>query len=293
MSTNAEFDRTAKAWLAEGPTELADRVLDAALREVHATQYRRRVPVPWRNPYVSQPIRAAAAIAIVAVAGLLAVSVGGFVGTGHPSPVPSPSLSASEAGVLPSPSANVSIDTGTWTPYTSTRYGFTISHPADWSVEPASRAWTTAADGKDFLTPAAEAFVAPGRAIRVSAWAVPLAAGTTIESKDDIVDWIDTYCPQTDSTPCSGIRARSTALCNESRDCHPGLLVPFTDEVMAFLSAGNYPDTMVVVAVWWQEDAPATASYGGSTKLLEAFLQTMNVTLPTGDQIDGWPSASP
>ncbi|MEA2673857.1 MAG: hypothetical protein QOI92_1049 [Chloroflexota bacterium] len=32
MTTNSDFDRHASAWLADGPTELSDRVLDAALR---------------------------------------------------------------------------------------------------------------------------------------------------------------------------------------------------------------------------------------------------------------------
>jgi hypothetical protein len=292
MNTNSDFDRHAAAWLADGPTELSDRVLDAALQEVHLTQQRRRLPVPWTNPYMSQPFRAAAAVAIVAIASLAAITLSGFGGTPRPSPAPSPSPSAS-ASILPSPSATVSIDTSTWTNYTSSRYGFTIGHPTAWTVEPASRAWTIAADAKDFLTPGAEAFVAPGRAIRVTAWAVPLEAGTTVETKDDIVAWLNDYCPHSDSTPCDGIRDRSVAMCNEHRDCHPGLLVPFDSEVMAFFSAGTFQDEMVVVAVWWDEKATETAPYGGSRNLLEAFLETMNVVPPVGDQIDAWPSPSP
>jgi hypothetical protein len=48
--STTEFDRLASAWLVDGPIELADRVLDAALAEVHTTQQGRRVPVPWRSP---------------------------------------------------------------------------------------------------------------------------------------------------------------------------------------------------------------------------------------------------
>jgi hypothetical protein len=48
MSTDRDFERMASSWLAEGPTELNDRVLDAALEEVHLTQQRRRWAVPRR-----------------------------------------------------------------------------------------------------------------------------------------------------------------------------------------------------------------------------------------------------
>jgi hypothetical protein len=56
MSTNRNFDRIAEAWLAEGPSELADRVLDAALDEVHLTSQRRRMAVPWRTPQMPMPL---------------------------------------------------------------------------------------------------------------------------------------------------------------------------------------------------------------------------------------------
>ena len=50
----------------------------------------------------------------------------------------------------------------------------------------------------------------------------------------------------------------------------------FADDVQAF-----FPDVdgapMNVVAVWYGESSPAVAEYGGSQKLLEAFLSTMNV----------------
>jgi hypothetical protein len=95
MSTNRNFDRIAEAWLADGPTELADRVLDAALREVHRTHQRRWLPAPWRTPSMSLPIRAAAAVAIVLVVGFAAfqaLAPGSGPGAGPtatPSPTPS------------------------------------------------------------------------------------------------------------------------------------------------------------------------------------------------------------
>ena len=71
MSTNRDFERIAAAWVAEGPAELADRVLDAALDEVHLTHQRHRLSVPWRTSAMSMPIRLAAGIAV-----LLSVTIG-------------------------------------------------------------------------------------------------------------------------------------------------------------------------------------------------------------------------
>lgn len=91
MTTNSEFDRHAAAFLADGPTELADRVLDAALREVHQTRQRRRWSMPWRTSLMSLRLSAGIGIAIVAVAGLAAFSL---IGGTAPPPVATPSPAA-------------------------------------------------------------------------------------------------------------------------------------------------------------------------------------------------------
>ena len=156
--------------------------------------------------------------------------------------------------------------------------------PDQWSVRSADRAWTFETDAKDWLSTAQEAFISPTQDIRVSAWSVPLDPGTKLETLADFALWIEAYCQATDSAPCTGIAERAVPLCLERRDCHPGLLVPFQDDVQAFFSAGIYDaDAMNVVAVWWGETQPAVAPYGGSTQLLEAFLSTMSV----------WPAALP
>jgi hypothetical protein len=40
MNGHRDLDRIVGAWLTEGPAELADRVLDAALDEIHLTHQR-------------------------------------------------------------------------------------------------------------------------------------------------------------------------------------------------------------------------------------------------------------
>ncbi len=41
MNGNTDFDRIAQSWLQDGPTEMPDRSLQAALDEVHVTSQRR------------------------------------------------------------------------------------------------------------------------------------------------------------------------------------------------------------------------------------------------------------
>lgn len=293
MNTQSDFDRNAVAWLADGPTELNDRVLDAALREVHLTRQRRRWSAPWRATLMSMRLGAAAAIALVAVVGLLAFNLVGGVG-------PSPTLTAppshppATAAPTPSAAAVATLDPKSWTTYTSAQYGFNIGHPANWVAVPATRAWSFAQD-TDATAPrsvGADHFTSPDSALRVSAWEVPLPPGTTIESRENLVALINDYCAQTGAKTCAGIRDRAVLFCNEARDCHPAFLVPFDDWTGAFAEGGGLGG-MLVVAVWRSENDPEVAPYGGSRRLLEAFLSTMNIVPPVGDQLDGWPLPTP
>ena len=75
MTTDRDFDRIAMAWLADGPEELSDRVLDAVVDEIHVTRQRHALRLPWRFPSMTTPARVAAA----AVIGVLAVGGALFV----------------------------------------------------------------------------------------------------------------------------------------------------------------------------------------------------------------------
>ena len=85
--------------------------------------------------------------------------------------------------------------------------------------------------------------------------------------------WVEDYCERSGNSPCDGIADRAVELCLEARDCHPGLLVPFGDDVQAFFSGGIYSsNAMTIVAVWESEAAPSVTPYGGAQRLLESFL---------------------
>ena len=277
MSTNRDFDRIASGWLAEGPTELNDRVLEAALDEVHLTHQRRRPAVPWRTPFMTTPMRLAAAIAIVAVVGFAGLTfIQGGLNIGRPAPTPS-CTSAVAPSLAPSPGASP-IDRGTWTTYVSQRYGFSICRPADWVVHPGDHDWTFAADAADTLSPpqftAYERFASADDSIEISAWSVAVTPGTTVAG------WLQAYCPIAESNaPCAAIQDGALTV---AMDGHAGSIVPFVDDVQAFFLIDN---RIYVVASW----RPA-AEYD-SLQLLEAFVSTMHL-LP-GGPIPGATSAPP
>jgi hypothetical protein len=90
MTTNSDFDRQAAAWLAEGPTELHDRVLDAALLEVHRTRQRRGLIAPWRLPRMHGMFRFATAAMAVVIAVLGTAYIAGYRPSLGPAGVPTP-----------------------------------------------------------------------------------------------------------------------------------------------------------------------------------------------------------
>ena len=105
MNESRDLDRLLDAWFAEGPVQVADRVIDDTANRI-ARQ--RQTPAwrlrSWRFPTMSTPIK------LVAIgAALLAVLVGGavFMGGGAgPAPVPAPSATATPA---PTPSPSVGL----------------------------------------------------------------------------------------------------------------------------------------------------------------------------------------
>jgi hypothetical protein len=106
MNTNRDQDRTIFAWLSEGPAELADRVLDAALDEVHLTRQRPRLARPWRTERMTNLRTWAAAVAAIAViavgAALVALRPTGSSGVAGPRSSATSSAAASAGAAGPS-----------------------------------------------------------------------------------------------------------------------------------------------------------------------------------------------
>jgi len=134
MSSTTDFDRHARAWLEDGPTELSDRTLEAALAEIHLTRQRRAVRVPWRYPLMPALTRTSglAAVALVAVIGtgaIVALNAKAPDGSGgQPTLAPTPLATSASPTVAASPAARavrmpVQGDAASWT----------VSLPPGWS----------------------------------------------------------------------------------------------------------------------------------------------------------------
>jgi len=110
MTDQRELDRMLGAFFDEGATELADRVIDAALDEIDHTQQRRALRLPRRFPTMNMYSRlgAAAVIGVLAVAGTLVLVQRGQPGDGGSGPTPVPSASPSQPA-SPSPSPVVGV----------------------------------------------------------------------------------------------------------------------------------------------------------------------------------------
>jgi hypothetical protein len=287
------LDQILADWLREGPdggrVDALDRALAATRRTsqrprwrqpflpgfAHANTYAklairttpqaRDLRIPRRTVPMSNALRLVAVMAVIAVAAVAAFNVlrpsadvGGIS-------APSPTVTPSPPSPTPSPKPSPTLRTATWTTYISNRYGYTIAHPADWTVRPATGTYAAPADAPTTVT---DGFIAPGATVYASVWSVAVAPGTSAEA------WIQAYCPKV-TAPCTGIPGRAVPI---SMDGHAGVLVVFTSDVEAFILVN---DRMYVVAEWRPDNDQTDLHYASGTLLVEDFLSTMHL-LPGG-----------
>ena len=220
-----------------------------------------------------------ASVAATAAAALVLVTATALVG-GRDTSAPEP------ANTTPAPQPSLTMPS--MLTFRSSVYDLTIRYPSEWIPYAATRKWTWQANVKDWKGSAQDHLLAPQDSpagdVRVSAWAAPIDPDTKEESTAYLVAFAEDFCKKSGNSPCNGIADRAVELCVEKRDCHPGLLVPFKEDVQAFFSGGSYPtDAMTIVTVWRPEWEDSVRPYGGARKLLESFLSTMDV----------WPNTTP
>jgi hypothetical protein len=150
MSTNREFEPIARAFMAAGPTQLADRVLESSLADVHHTRQRRGLRrAPWRTPVMNIYAKLAAAAVVVIAVGALGVWFLSPGSTSEPGGAPDPSASPSEPSApsaLPPASPSPTPLPGIPAPplsetFTSATNGITLAVPEGWTTRPATEAW--------------------------------------------------------------------------------------------------------------------------------------------------------
>jgi len=130
MTTN-DFDRTARLWLEDGPTELSDRALQTALDEIHVTRQRRAWWPARRLTMITTLRIAVAATAIVlAVVGFNLLPLGG--GPGGPAPTPSPSPTPTPRVMAIDPEGWPPLEPGTYVTPDPFLFPLTFTAPAGW-----------------------------------------------------------------------------------------------------------------------------------------------------------------
>jgi hypothetical protein len=143
MSTDRETTRIVRSWLEEGVTALPDRVLDAVLDQVPATQQRRswwptRRFVDMNSAY--KFALAAAAVLVVAVVGYNLLP--GVSGPGAPTTAPTVQPTVAPTVVpSPSPAATPGLKTVTFTPFVGDdppgddAITITLQYPEGWNFD--------------------------------------------------------------------------------------------------------------------------------------------------------------
>lgn len=219
-------------------------------------------------------LRLAAVAALVAVLGVGALTYfgGGPDVGGRPTPLPSPTVAPTR---LPSPTPPLPpIETTGWIQYESSRYGYRIAYPPTaWTATAGDRDWSFETDIDAFDSTAPDRFetqgAADGLGIRVSVWTDTLAPGTTQRG------WITDFC-EAAFVPgsCTDVQQLLSEVLPGGAVRVLGWKNPAGEPMAAFVR----DETIYVLAIWRSENDPSVRPWGGSQRLLEAFITTL--TLP-------------
>jgi hypothetical protein len=153
MTAPRDPDRLINAFIQEGAEQLPDQVYDAVRADIE--QRRQRVAGPWRMPIMNRIVGfglvAAAVVAAVLIESQLFGNRDG--GLGSPAtPTPRPSVAAATPSPTASPRAALPPTEG----FTSERHGISVSYPAGWKVQAATKSWTDRTFSLNFGAPHAD-----------------------------------------------------------------------------------------------------------------------------------------
>jgi hypothetical protein len=153
----SDADRRIADWLETGPNALSDTTSRAIRVAIHTAPRKRGGNAPWR--YLSMPVtRIALGATLIGV-----VLFGGFVAfrpisqspgaspapcdTSASLPAPGASATSSTSSAAPASPAPSPADTSTWVRFTSSRYGYSMCVPPDWTITPGTAPWVIGTDG--------------------------------------------------------------------------------------------------------------------------------------------------
>jgi len=219
MNSGLDIERVLDIWFEDGPSTVAEQVVDDALRTVDGTEQQRGWRAILRVPARPMPRWAAyaALVVVVAVGAAVVVSVlggrGFFVAPTTPSPSPAvvqPSLAA----VAPSPSVSSILHPsksprpsgatvllmgdamldGTMYSTLSFEPAFTIGGSAGWLIPlPAPRAGRLEGPAHAYLfarQPAGNPYLIPALAIIRPSKAITEAGRSVLDVPDDVITWL-------------------------------------------------------------------------------------------------------
>ncbi|HET8786778.1 MAG TPA: hypothetical protein VFM38_14150 [Candidatus Limnocylindrales bacterium] len=195
MIGNVDIERELDRWLAPGDDVLPARVIDSAMARIGGMPQRRARSLPPRrtDPMTLLRLAAAAALLVLATAGLLLVSGRPRDAGPSASPLASPAAAASVAAATASPSATPG-PTGTpiWTSpplgdrYTSPTLGYSMPLPAGYVGVPATAGWDYYAPTED-SSPWLEHIQSPDNMITMTARSAKLARPMTTD------EWLEAF----------------------------------------------------------------------------------------------------
>lgn len=253
MNTTRDPEVRLATWLDEGPTELPDATRRAIVMALPLTNEARRGLLAPRRHFTMRTFPRVAALAAVAVllisGGLYLAGSRSATPTPAPTPTALPTILPTATAVATTPLA--SLDTSSWVPFESARYGFTLSIPAQWVRSPSDSEWDLRF-AKQPGTSGADRFVPPNQSLIVAGWSVKLPPD---ESADK---WLEGYI-------AAGVASCTTQVPTPvTIDGVPGQLLHCTELSQAIVSKG---DRVYLFAIW----------SSGQQELLRAILGTVRL----------------
>jgi len=191
MTVRRDPDAIVAAWLEEGPDVLPESTRRAIDVTARTTRQARRLSwlLRWATHIngMTRLALAAAAVVAVAVGGLVVLRPGTYgPGVGGPG--------------SPVPSASASIPAMTQS-FTSEKYGYSVSYPADWRVEPATTLWSPPEWGANGSDMAELDLITP-----VDDSGLFRAASALAPDAVSVDDWIASFITFSDVAGCNPAR---------------------------------------------------------------------------------------
>ena len=259
-----DFDRTARAWLDDGPTRMSDRALLSALEDIHTTRQRRVVWPARRAAPVSMFARMAVAAVLVIGVGLLAVNV--LPRQPDRSSVGRP---ADRTVARPSRPFRVIDFPNLTTTFVSLRNGFVLKHPDRVALTPATNILGFGDDGFDVVETGSAA-VFKGASTELPDMENGFLAGSRIP----IDEWVDDL--REDNGGCSVPRSQHAELIIDGQT---GRISECSNQVEATVIAGGrlYLFTLL-------------HDRGNAREVFDAFAATIDLTPETAIDFPNLPS---